>query len=151
MKKHRGLLSDPAGTSSKKSLFIPGTVLNPPTQNTVSLRTSPATFTKGSPIPCTEGQPLASVLAADPWTLRPPPATEEVCHMSPRNQEEEYIEVPEVPTSCKLPRRCVTDIDGDFIPITGLDGDRVYSAKVEPVKANYNLTALHNKGAVPDW
>ncbi|XP_024380878.1 uncharacterized protein [Physcomitrium patens] len=145
VKKHRGLLSDPAGTSSKKSLFIPGTVLNPPTQNTVSLRTSPATFTKGSPIPCTEGQPLASVLAADPWTLRPPPATEEVCHMSPRNQEEEYIEVPEVPTSCKLPRRCVTDIDGDFIPITGLDGDRVYSAKVEPVKANYNLTALHNK------
>lgn len=70
--------------------------------------------------------------------------------MSPsREQEGEFIEEVEVSLPCKLPYRCVADIEGECFSITGIDGDRVYAAKSEPVKSSNNANTNHSKGKLP--
>lgn len=52
----------------------------------------------------------------------------------------------EPPIPCRFPHRRAVDIDGDYVSITGLNGERVYAAKVGPIKTSYNGGADYGKG-----
>lgn len=85
-----------------------------------------------------------------PKSPPPPPTVEEARPMSPpRDQEgESMVEVEPCTITSKLPYRCAADIDGEFIPITGVNGDRVYAARAGPLKASCNASTVHNKGTL---
>lgn len=93
---------------------------------------------------------MQAVSKDKPKSPTPPPAVEEARPMSPsRDQEgEPMVEAEPLTITSKLPYRCVADIDGECISITGPDGDRVYAARTGPPKASCNATTVHNKGTL---
>lgn len=132
--------SDPKETLSRKSLLIPGVASDVPTLKSVFL---PSSLSKDKHA---NMERQSTILIEKPL----PSSPVEARPMSPsRDQEGEFTMEVEVPIPCKLPYQRAADIDGEYISVTGIDGDRVYAAKVGPVKASYNASAVHSKGVLP--
>lgn len=69
----------------------------------------------------------------------------------PRDQEGESMDEAEPFTAVsKFPYRLAADIDGDYIPITGANGDRVYAARAGLLKTSCNASTgiVRSKGTL---
>lgn len=94
------------------------------------------------------GNDLSTTLSTEkPCSSPTPPETKETLPMlPPQDQEAGPIREEEPPIPCRLPHRRAADIDGDYVSITGPNGERVYAAKVGPIKTSYNGSAGYGKG-----